>query len=145
MTTEKTIWFVEPTKELYDQLCKNTAMTYHEVEFVEAGDNFLVLKMPVDSRTHQPFGLLHGGMSVMLAESVASWAAGITVNPEKYRVVGQEINANHLKSVKSGWVYGKASPIHIGRKSQVWEVRITDEQDNLVCVSRMTAAVLEVK
>jgi 1,4-dihydroxy-2-naphthoyl-CoA hydrolase len=98
--------------------------------------------MPVDHRTRQPAGVLHGGVSVVLAETLASWAAAFVVDPAKFHCVGQEINANHVRAVESGWVYGVARPIHLGRSSHVWDIRIHDEMDRLVCVSRVTMAVL---
>lgn len=113
------------------------------IEFVEAGEGYLTARMPVDKRTHQPFGILHGGASVVLAEtlgSVASWM--VLDNPDTQRAVGLEINANHIRSVRSGWVYGRCTPIHVGRTTHVWDIRITDEQDKLVCVSRLTIAVI---
>ena len=113
------------------------------IEFVEAGEGYLTARMPVDKRTHQPFGILHGGASVVLAEtlgSVASWM--LLDNPETQRAVGLEINANHIRSVQSGWVYGRCTPIHVGRSTHVWDIRITDEQDKLVCVSRLTIAII---
>jgi len=143
MTTKsKSIWFSEPTLELFNERCKYTAMEHNGVELVEVGSDYLKARMPVDRRTHQPMGLLHGGMSVMLAETLASWGAAGTVDPEKFSCVGQEINANHLRSVSSGWVYATTKPIHIGRTSQIWEVRIENDAGKLVCISRMTAAIL---
>ena len=112
------------------------------IELVEAGDDYLKARMPVDHRTRQPAGVLHGGVSVVLAETLASWAAAFVVDPTKFHCVGQEINANHVRAVESGWVYGVARPIHLGRSSHVWDVRIHDEMDRLVCVSRVTMAVL---
>ena len=97
--------------------------------------------MPVDGRTHQPFGLLHGGASVALAETLASWAGTCAVDADKV-CVGQEINANHIRSVREGWVYGVATPESLGRTSHVWSIRITDEAGKLVCISRMTLAVV---
>ena len=99
--------------------------------------------MPVDERTRQPFGILHGGASVALAETLGSTGAGLVVDRKKYRCVGQEINANHVRAVSDGWVIGTARPVHIGRRSHVWEIRITDEQERLVCISRITMFVLE--
>lgn len=113
------------------------------IEFVEAGEGYLIARMPVDKRTQQPFGILHGGASVVLAEtlgSVASWM--LLDDPNTQRAVGLEINANHIRSVRQGWVYGRCTPIHTGRTTHVWDIRITDEQDKLVCVSRLTIAVL---
>lgn len=112
------------------------------IEILEAGDDFLKGRMPVDERTRQPAGVLHGGVSVVLAETLASWAAAYVVDLKKYHCVGQEINANHVRAVSAGWVYGVARPLHTGRTSQVWDVRITDEAGKLVCVSRVTMAVL---
>jgi 1,4-dihydroxy-2-naphthoyl-CoA hydrolase len=102
----------------------------------------LTARMPVDGRTLQPMGVLHGGASVALAETLASFAATFTVDHEQVSCVGREINANHLRSVTSGWVTGVARPIALGRRAQVWEVRITDVEDTLVCVSRCTFAVI---
>jgi 1,4-dihydroxy-2-naphthoyl-CoA hydrolase len=113
------------------------------IEFTELGPDYLRGRMPVDHRTRQPFGILHGGASVALAETLGSFAAGLVVDPDKYRCVGQEVNANHVRAVTDGFVIGTARPLHIGRRSHVWEIRITDEQERLVCVSRLTMFVLE--
>jgi 1,4-dihydroxy-2-naphthoyl-CoA hydrolase len=113
------------------------------IEFTEIGADFLRGRMPVDERTKQPYGILHGGASVALAETLGSTAAGLVVDPDKYRVVGQEINANHIRAVSDGFVIGTARPHHVGRRSHVWEIRITDEQERLVCISRLTMFVLE--
>lgn len=101
--------------------------------------------MPVDQRTHQPYGLLHGGASVALAETLGSSAAMCTVDPAQFQVVGLEINANHVRGVREGWVIGTAKPLHRGRTTQLWEIHITDEAGKLVCVSRLTVAVLALK
>lgn len=113
------------------------------IEFLEVGPDFVRGRMPVDHRTHQPFGILHGGASVALAETLGSTGATLTLDPDKYRCVGQEINANHVRGISSGFVIGTARPVHLGRRSHVWEIRITDERDKLVCISRLTMAVLE--
>jgi 1,4-dihydroxy-2-naphthoyl-CoA hydrolase len=113
------------------------------IEFTEVGADFLRGRMPVDERTRQPYGILHGGASVALAETLGSTAAGLVVDPDKYRVVGQEINANHIRAVSDGFVIGTARPHHVGRRSHVWEIRIADEQERLVCISRLTMFVLE--
>lgn len=113
------------------------------MEFTEIGADFLRGRMPVEDRNHQPDGILHGGASVALAETLGSYAAGMVVDRSKYRCVGQEINANHLRGIASGFVIGTARPVHLGRRSQVWEIRITDEKDKLVCISRLTMAVLD--
>lgn len=115
------------------------------IEFIEIGSDFLKARMPVDHRTKQPLGLLHGGASVVLAETLGSVAGNAVVDISKFYCVGLEINANHIKSATKGYVIGKASPIHIGNKTQVWEIRITSESDALICISRLTLAVLERK
>ena len=115
------------------------------IEITDIGDDFICGKMPVDDRTIQPFGLLHGGASVALAETLGSIAGGIKVNSNNETVVGVEINANHLKSTNEGWVYGIASPIRIGKKIQVWEIKITNEMNELICISRLTLAVIKKK
>ncbi|MBC3786546.1 hotdog fold thioesterase [Spirosoma utsteinense] len=113
------------------------------IEFTEVGDGYLVARMPVDGRTHQPFGILHGGASVVLAESLGSTASWMLLDdPAKQRAVGLEINANHLRSVQDGWVYGRCTPIHTGRTTHVWDVRITDDRGKLVCISRLTVAII---
>ena len=113
------------------------------IEFTEAGEGYLLARMPVDGRTHQPFGILHGGASVVLAESLGSTASWMLLDdPANQRAVGLEINANHLRSVREGWVYGRCTPIHTGRTTHVWDVRITDEQGRLVCISRLTVAIV---
>ncbi|MDH5474837.1 MAG: hotdog fold thioesterase [Cyclobacteriaceae bacterium] len=126
-------------------MSKNTMMEHLGIEFTEMGEGYVCAKMPVDHRTHQPFGILHGGASVVLAETLGSVAAHTTIDFEKQFCVGQEINANHIKSIRSGYVFGKATPIHIGKRSQVWEIRITSENDELVCITRLTMAVLDKK
>ena len=104
--------------------------------------DYLIARMPVDDRTRQPLGILHGGASVTLAETLASWAATFTVDRDQASCVGLEINANHIRPVTSGWVTGVASPIALGRRTQVWEIRITDDDGKLVCLSRCTIAVI---
>ena len=136
------IWFRPYTLEqiafFRDSLPKHLG-----IEFTEIGADFLRGRMPVDDRTKQPYGILHGGASVALAETLGSTAAGLAVDPDKYRVVGQEINANHVRAVSEGFVIGTARPHHLGRRSHVWEIRIADEQERLVCISRLTMFVLE--
>ena len=112
------------------------------IELTEIGEDHLVGRMPVDDRTRQPFGILHGGASVLLAETLVSSAATFVAPPGKV-CVGMEINANHLRPVTSGWVIGTARPISLGRRTQVWEVRIVDGDDRLVCISRCTMAVVD--
>ena len=113
------------------------------IEVVELRDDALVARMPVDHRTVQPAGVLHGGASVALAETLASWAGYLAVDREQFHVVGQEINANHIRPVFSGWVTATATPAAIGRRSQVWEIRIVDDAGKLACISRCTLAVIE--
>ena len=113
------------------------------IEFLEIGDDFLSARMPVDDRTRQIFGILHGGASVALAETLGSVGAGLVLDPSKFTCVGQEINANHLRAVRDGFVVGTAKPIHLGRRSHVWGIEIADERHKLVCISRLTVAVLD--
>ena len=108
------------------------------IEVTEIGVDYVRARMPVEERVHQPYGMLHGGASVVLAETLGSVGSMLVVDPAKFRCFGQEINANHIRSVSSGYVTGTARPLHIGRSSQVWEIRIVDERDRLVCVSRIT-------
>ena len=109
----------------------------------EIGEDHVRGTMPVDARTRQPFGLLHGGASVALAESLGSLAANLVLDGDAFMAVGLEINANHIRSVRSGFVTGVARPIHLGSSTQVWDIRITDEQDRLTCICRLTMAVLK--
>ena len=135
----------EITLEKLNSWRQNTMVEHLGIELTEVGDQFLCGKMPVDHRTHQPMGLLHGGASVALAETLGSIAAQLQVDQSKYACVGLEINANHIKGVRSGFVYGKATAQHLGRTTQVWEIRITNEAGDLVCLSRITMAVIEKK
>lgn len=138
------IWFNGelPKREQFAELCERTLHGHLGMEMVEAGGDWLTVRMPVDRRTHQPYGRLHGGASVALAETVASFSGNRCVDPEKWVVVGLEINANHLRPVREGWVHATARPEMLGRTSQVWTVRIESEQGKLVCLSRMTGAVI---
>ena len=137
------IWF-NPTvtaKELRS-LSINTMAEHIGIEFTEVGDNYLKAKMPVDHRTQQPYGVLHGGASVTLAETMGSIASALVVDQSLYNCVGLEINANHVRGVKEGYVYGTALPLHIGRSTHVWDIKIYDQWEKLVCVSRLTVAIL---
>ncbi len=134
----------EKLKRINDSI-QNTMTSTIGIEITDIGDDFICGKMPVDERTTQPFGLLHGGASAALAETLGSIGGGIKVYSNNETVVGIEINANHLKSVRDGWVYGKATPIRIGKKIQVWNIEITNEDDDLICVSRLTLAVIPKK
>ena len=124
-------------------LGKNTLGEHLGMQFTEVGENYLKATMPVDHRTRQPYGLLHGGASVALAETLGSVGAALTVDPDQFICVGMEINANHLRSVRSGTVTGTATPLHRGSSSQVWEIKIHDDHGKLVCISRLTVAVLK--
>lgn len=138
------IWFSgkRPLIETLMKFYEGTLQGHLGMESVECGDDWLRVRMPVDHRTVQPFGRLHGGASVALAETAASMAATMCVDPEKWVVVGIEINANHVRPVRDGWVYATARPETMGRSIQVWSVRIEDEDGKLVCISRFTAAVI---
>ena len=138
------IWFDRCPIDHANDLSKNTLIEHLGIELEEGGDDYLSARMPVDNRTRQPAGILHGGASVVLAETLASWAATYTVDRKLHYCVGLEINANHLRPVHDGYVHGVARPIHLGKKTQVWEVRIADDQGKPVCVSRVTMAILEV-
>ena len=139
------IWFRQPTPEILNRQAQETLLAHLEMTFIEVGDDYLVATMPVDHRTVQPAGLLHGGASAALAESLGSFGAYLTVDPDKYDCVGIEINANHVRGKSDGIVTGTARPIHRGRTTQVWDIRIADERDRLVCASRLTVAVVKKK
>ena len=134
------IWHSNPTLEVMNAANSGTISEHIGIEFTEIGDDYLAAKMPVDSRTVQPYGIVHGGASVTLAETLGSTGAFLVAGPEK-RVLGLEINANHLAGASSGYVYGKATPLHIGRTTQVWEIKIHREDGKLSCISRLTVAV----
>jgi 1,4-dihydroxy-2-naphthoyl-CoA hydrolase len=137
------IWYRPYTLEEI-QLTSSASMASHlDIRFTEIGPDFLRGTMPVDPRTLQPFGLLHGGASVTLAETLGSVAANCCVDSPRFYCVGQEINANHIRSARKGRVTGTARPVHLGSRSHVWDIRIEDEQGRLTCVSRLTMSVLE--
>ena len=136
------IWKIKPTIEmLHNFYPKEHIGEYIGIEFTEIGDDYLTGKMPVDHRTRQPLGLLHGGASCVLAETLGSVGASLCIDQTKQVAVGLDINANHLRAVREGYVYGTAKPIHIGRSTQVWEIKIVNESKQLVCISRLTMAV----
>ncbi len=120
----------------------DTLLEALDIKITDIGKNFVKGKMPVNHKTKQPFGILHGGASVALAETLGSIAGGLQVNQKTHNVVGIEINASHLKSIKTGWVYGQAKAIRIGKKIQVWEIFIYDNNKNIICKSRLTLAVI---
>ena len=135
------IWTKPISVESITALSAGCAVSHLGIEFLEVGDDFIRGRVPVDERTRQPYGLLHGGVSVALAETLGSVAAGHVV-AEGHTVVGLDINANHLKSARSGWVTGIARPVHIGRSTQVWHIDMHNDAGELTCVSRLTMAVL---
>ena len=137
------IWFnPHITVEELQPLGVGTMGEHLGIQWVEIGDNYLKASMPVDARTHQPFGLLHGGASCVLAETVGSVASYLVVDPALYRPVGLEINANHVRGVRSGRVTATATPLHVGSSTHVWDIKIHDEGMHLICVSRLTVAVV---
>jgi 1,4-dihydroxy-2-naphthoyl-CoA hydrolase len=137
------IWFKKDLKiEDFASWPGNTMSEHLGMEFLELGDNYLKISMPVDHRTKQPYGLLHGGASVALAETVGSVASALVIDHTKFLCVGIEINANHVRSAREGLVLGTCTPIHIGSSTHVWDIKIHDEKEKLVCVSRLTVAVL---
>ena len=138
------IWKQAASVESLTAIQKNTAVDHLGIEFLEVGDDFIRARVPVDARTCQPYGLLHGGVAVVLAETLGSCGAALAAGPTK-RVVGLDINANHLRGATSGWVTGVCRPVHIGRTTQVWQIDLTNDAGQLTCVSRITMAVIEPK
>ena len=134
------IWFKNNSVE--NIKLKDTLIESLGIEITETGDNYIVGTMPVDNRTKQPFGILHGGASVALSETLASIGGNLTVDYEKNHVVGVEINANHVKTAKDGHVIGKCKPIKIGKSTQIWQTEITNKKNELICISRITLMVL---
>jgi len=135
------LWKQPLTTQTLTDIHKDTAVERLGIEFLEVGDDFIRARVPVDTRTRQPYGILHGGVSVVLAETLGSCGAAFAA-PEGHRAVGLDINANHLRATTSGWVTGTARPVHVGRTTQVWQIDLQDEQGRLTCVSRLTMAVL---
>lgn len=135
------IWQKPISVELLTAGTRKTADEHLGIEFLEVGDDYLVGRVPVDERTRQPYGLLHGGVSVVLAETLGSCGAAFSC-PPGYRAVGLDINANHLRGVTSGWVTGTARPIHRGRTTHVWQIELRDDAGNMSCISRITMAIL---
>ena len=137
------IWFQKDiSAEQCNQFGNNTMAEIIGIVFTEIGENYIKATMPVDHRTRQPYGILHGGASVVLAETLGSVASALVIDTSLFTCVGLEINANHLRSVKSGFVTGIASPIHLGGTTHIWDIRIIDESGRLICVSRLTVAIL---
>jgi 1,4-dihydroxy-2-naphthoyl-CoA hydrolase len=137
------IWFAEPTLEDARNSQVGLLAPHLGIEFTEWGADYLRGTMPVEARTHQPMGYLHGGASLVLAETLGSVAANFVVDRARFRCLGQEINANHLRPVSEGLVTGTARPFHIGTRSQVWSIEIRDAAERMVCVSRLTIAVVD--
>ena len=135
------IWKKFESVEKVNELRKNTLNDLMGIRVTEIGEDYVKAIMPVDDRTRQPLGLLHGGASAVLAESIGSLGSYLAIDPDQ-RCVGLEINANHLRSVTEGWVTGTAKPIHIGGTTHVWDIRITDDVERLICISRLTMAII---
>jgi 1,4-dihydroxy-2-naphthoyl-CoA hydrolase len=138
------IWTRPISVEQLTAIHVDTAPAHLGMEFLEVGDDYIKARIPVDKRTRQPYGLIHGGVSVVLAETLGSCGA-VYCSPEGHRPVGLDINANHLRGVSEGWVTGTTKPVHIGRTTQVWHIDLHDDQGRLTCVSRITMAVLAPK
>jgi 1,4-dihydroxy-2-naphthoyl-CoA hydrolase len=136
------IWFKEFTLDELNKRSSNTLGEFLGIEFTQSGDDFLTATMPVTNRTKQPIGILHGGANVVLAETIASTAANLVVDINHFYCVGLEINANHIRSVKEGLVTAITTPIHLGRTTQIWEIKIFNEEGKQTCISRMTASVI---
>lgn len=139
------IWHQRPTVEGLNRIHQQTAVSSMGIEIVEVGDDYIRGTMPVDERTRQPFGLLHGGASLTLAETLGSAAAVAVVDPEQFLAVGTAITANHVRSVRQGMVTGTAKPAHLGRTSQLWEIDIIDEAGRNVCLARLTTRVVPLR
>ena len=138
------IWFKKDLSlEDINPLTPNTMGKHLGMEWVTIGDTFMQMRMPVDERTKQPYGLLHGGASFALAETIGSVASYFVIDNEKFICVGLEINANHIRSATKGFVTATCMPLHIGASTHVWDIKITDERDKLICVSRLTVAILK--
>ena len=138
------IWKKPVTVELLTALSADTATAHLGIEFLEVGDDFITARVPVNTRTRQPYGLLHGGVSVVLAETLGSCGAACAC-PDGYKAVGLDINANHVRGTTSGWVTGTARPVHMGRTTHVWAIELRNEAGELTCVSRITMAILAPK
>jgi len=136
------IWFNKQLKISDFSFWNKATMAEHiGVEYTELGEDYLIGRMPVDHRTHQPYGLLHGGASAVLAETLGSICSALVIDHDKFISLGIEINANHIRGVKEGFVYGTCRPVNLGSTIHVWDIRITDDQGRLTCVSRLTVAI----
>ena len=140
------IWFNKDISlDKISQYGKNTMSEFVGLKWVEIGDDFLKLSMPVNATTKQPYGFLHGGASCVLAETIGSIGSALVIDMEKYYCVGLEINANHLRSVSEGVVTATAKPLHLGKSTPVWDIKIYDDKERLFCVSRLTVAIIPIK
>jgi uncharacterized protein (TIGR00369 family) len=136
------IWEKPISVEILTSIHKDTTVAHLGIEFLEVGEDFIRGRVPVDARTRQPYGLLHGGVSVVLAETLGSCGAVFSCQAAGHNVVGLDINANHLRSATSGWVTGVARPVHIGRSTHVWQIDLSNDEGQLTCISRLTMAIL---
>lgn len=137
------IWKHTIDADLFNKISQETMVSTLGIEFVEAGADYLRLKMPVDHRVKQPFGIMHGGASCVLAETAASIAAQFCVDPTTHQCVGIEINTSHVKAIRSGWVFATARPLHLGKTTQLWDIAIENESNQLISMTRFRVAVLE--
>lgn len=141
--SKKDIWFKKPSIDELNAMHENTMQSYCGIVFTEIGPDYIKASMPVNERTKQPHGLLHGGANVVLAESIGSIASVLCIDLNEFVCVGLEVNANHIRAVRSGMVHGITTPLHLGRSTQVWEIKIYDDEGRLTCVSRITNAILK--
>jgi 1,4-dihydroxy-2-naphthoyl-CoA hydrolase len=137
------IWFTAPDIAALQHLGKGNMGEHLGMEFTSVTENSLHAKMPVDERTKQPYGLLHGGASAALAETLGSIASALVIDPNKFMAVGLEINANHVRGVRNGYVHAHCTPLHIGASTHVWDIKIYDDREKLVCISRLTVAIIK--
>ena len=143
MSEQKSIWKKDYNLQVINQFSQHSIVSHVGIRFIEKGVNYLTATMPVDERTRQPLGILHGGASAVLSETLGSMASYMTLDETHYSV-GLEISANHLKSVNKGWVTGRTEPIHLGKTTQIWDTTIQDEKDKMICISRLTLVVMEI-
>ena len=139
------VFLSSPSLDQLNTISRKTMVEHLGIEFIAVGEDYLEATMPVDHRTKQPMGLLHGGANVALAETMGSLAAALTIDTSKQACVGLEINANHVRAVKEGMVKGIVKPVHVGKSTQIWEIKIYNESDQLCCISRITMAILDIK
>jgi len=142
MPVEAAIWTRPLSTEILQRVHEGSAPQHLGIEFLEVGGDFIRARMPVDRRTLQPMGIVHGGVSVVLAETLGSCGASFSVPPDRH-AVGLDINANHIRAVSSGWITGLARPVHLGRSTHVWQIEIRDDRERLSCIARLTLAILE--